>query len=188
MRKNKVTVITYFPGQRIERTTHETHEADAGVAIDYEGSGSLMLSAPVAVWQRKSRIGLPKRPEAIFGRFPGDGEAINFAAGPLADWREVEDSEARVEDDDFSPDIEGARKSVEEERNALNEKASAQALMAAVDTRNPQKGQFLGIQALMWVVVMAVLLLVFLNTDTSAEWGFSLKATAEERPIEEPIL
>lgn len=133
------------------QTTWEEHlPIVRDVALDRKGHAGLMVDGPPSRVRYKGLLPWAKE-HPIIGKFDGDGEAIDFAAGPQRDWRSswVDASQGDREQREADLQAEAHR-----HRMTINKRESFAAMMT---DPNPQGSLGERMVTLTYIVVLVVL-------------------------------
>ena len=163
-KREKTTIISFLPGQRMTITKGEVERS---VVLDTKGADSFILPDHAFAYHRSSRIGIPKVPTPCAYRFEGDGEGVDLFYGPAQDFREevveAPDEEDEEAEADYQQEVAKLRTRSLRHLDSLKEDEELEALRKA-DEPAPTAKTF-GWSALMWFAVAAAFVYVFMASD-----------------------
>lgn len=157
MKEEKVKVLTFLPGQKVRA---QTMTQELGVAVDYAANSSVMILGAPSSFVKGKRVGFWTTEFPFVGRFGGDGESIDFSAGPANDFRTDWGVEYPNEDDE-QYDIQ-LRTEAQKAYDGLDDKAGTRALLRAYEEH---AGQGMGqrLLTLAFIAVGFVMVLTFMS-------------------------
>jgi hypothetical protein len=161
----KQLVLTILPGDQLR--LRELPIEESGILRNDKALESVLLSGRPAVYELGKRITPWVRTRSIVAHFAGDGEGIDFNAGPFDDWRVIPPEIAELDEDTPTQMIKETYKAIATTRyREINRTEGKKALMSVSDVNAQTQGP-LSMLVTMTIVAVALVfaLILFVTVD-----------------------
>ena len=168
---SKQLVLTIMPGDDLR--LREMVVTDTGLLVDNKNHETVMIVGRPAMYRLGQRLVPWVRERSIVAYFSGDGESIDFEAGPENDWRQTpQEIEELPEEATFIDRARAWKWLVDRKYQQLKSTAGKRALMAVNDVTTTTQSSLSMLVTLTIVSVMIVFaLVVFTYIDNQGGMG-----------------